>query len=166
MNAQEFKQRFMPFHQRLYKVAYFLAGNVEDAEDLLQDTYLKLWQKRNTLGDGAQNINYLATIMRNIYVDQQRLLKNSATHDVDETLEPPDGVSLQARIEASDSLRQLEHLIGSLPPREQQVMRKYALEQQTYDEIQHNTGLASSNIRQIVSRTKRRLKQFFIELTH
>ena len=50
MNAQEFKRRFMPFHRLLYRVAFHLTGNVQNAEDLLQDTYLKLWQKRNELG--------------------------------------------------------------------------------------------------------------------
>lgn len=53
MNAQEFKKRFMPFHRLLYRVAFHLTGNVQDAEDLLQDTYLKLWQKRNELRDEA-----------------------------------------------------------------------------------------------------------------
>ena len=49
MDAREFKQRYMPHHQVLYRVAYHLTGNEQDAEDLLQDLYLKLWQKRDNL---------------------------------------------------------------------------------------------------------------------
>ena len=50
MNQQEFKQQFMPFHRMLYRVAFELTGNTQDAEDLLQDTYLRIWQKREVLG--------------------------------------------------------------------------------------------------------------------
>ena len=53
MDAREFKQRYMPHHQVLYRVAYHLTGNEQDAEDLLQDLYLKLWQKRDDLPDEA-----------------------------------------------------------------------------------------------------------------
>ena len=48
MTAQEFKQRFMPHYRLLYRVAYHLTANAQDAEDLLQDMYLKLWQKRDS----------------------------------------------------------------------------------------------------------------------
>ena len=67
MNAQEFKQRFMPFHRLLYRVAFHLTGNVQDAEDLLQDTYLKLWQKRDDIREEAVNQAYLVTLMRNLH---------------------------------------------------------------------------------------------------
>lgn len=46
----------MPFYKLLYRVAYRLTGNAQDAEDLLQDTYLKLWQKRDELAD-EQSLN-------------------------------------------------------------------------------------------------------------
>ena len=82
MDAQEFNQRFMPFHRLLYRVAYHTTGNQQDAEDLLQDTYLKLWTKRDDLPPDAQTEAYLITLMRNLYRDQRRL-KRIETIDVD-----------------------------------------------------------------------------------
>ena len=73
MDAREFKQRYMPHHQMLYRVAYHLTGNAQDAEDLLQDLYLKLWQKRDDLPDEAMEQAYLVTMMRNLFIDQRRL---------------------------------------------------------------------------------------------
>lgn len=83
MDAREFKQRFMPYYKLLYRVAYHLTGNVQDAEDLLQDLYLKLWQKRDSLPgleidgqrerQGKSNEVYLVTTMRNLFVDQRRM---------------------------------------------------------------------------------------------
>ena len=63
MDAQEFKQRFMPHYKLLYRVAYHLTGNAQDAEDLLQDMYLKLWQKREDLKEETDTQAYLVTMM-------------------------------------------------------------------------------------------------------
>ena len=89
MDAREFKQRFMPFHRRLYRVGYHLTGNAQDAEDLLQDTYLKLWQKRDDLREEAMTEAYLVTLMQNLYRDQRRLKRIDTSADLDKA-EPPD----------------------------------------------------------------------------
>ena len=85
MTAQEFKQRFIPYHRLLYRVAYHLTCNQQDAEDLLQDTYLKLWTKRDSIDfpqGESEGAAYLITLMRNLYRDQRRL-KRIETVDID-----------------------------------------------------------------------------------
>ena len=51
MDAASFKQQFLPCHAKLYRVAFRLMGNVQDAEDMVQEAYLKLWNKRDELSD-------------------------------------------------------------------------------------------------------------------
>ena len=51
MDAAEFKQQFLPYHRKLYRVAFRLTGNPQDAEDMVQEAYLKLWNKRDELAD-------------------------------------------------------------------------------------------------------------------
>lgn len=46
MDAESFKNEFLPYHRKLYSVAYRLLENAADAEDLVQEAYLKLWDKR------------------------------------------------------------------------------------------------------------------------
>lgn len=165
MNAQEFKQRFMPFHRLLYRVAFHLTGNVQDAEDLLQDTYLKLWQKRNDLREEAVNQAYLVTLMRNLLRDQQRLKHIDSSAELRNELSPPDERSLEGQIAARDEASQMESLISQLPKRDEEIIRMHLMEERTYDEIEQDTGLSQGNIRIIVMRTKQKLKQQFIKLT-
>ena len=47
MNANEFKQRFLPLNAKLYKVAYLMLGNEDDAKDAVQDAYMKMWNRRD-----------------------------------------------------------------------------------------------------------------------
>ena len=49
MDTAEFKQQFLPYHRKLYRVAFRLTGNPQDAEDMVQEAYLKLWNKRDEL---------------------------------------------------------------------------------------------------------------------
>ena len=165
MNAREFKQRFMPFHRLLYRVAFHLTGNVQDAEDLLQDTYLKLWQKRNDLRDEAVTQAYLVTLMRNLLRDRQRLKRIDSSAELKDELSPPDERSLEGQIAAKDEASKMESLISQLPEREGRVIRMHLVEERSYEEIEQDTGLTQGNIRIIVMRTKQKLKQQFIKLT-
>ena len=45
MDAESFKKEFLPYHRKLYCIAYRLLENAADAEDLVQEAYLKLWDK-------------------------------------------------------------------------------------------------------------------------
>ena len=45
MDANQFKEQFLPYHAKLYRVAFRLMGNTQDAEDMVQEAYLKLWKK-------------------------------------------------------------------------------------------------------------------------
>ena len=51
MDTAEFKKQFLPYHRKLYRVAFRLTGNPQDAEDMVQEAYLKLWNKRDELAD-------------------------------------------------------------------------------------------------------------------
>ena len=165
MDAREFKQRFMPFHRRLYRVGYHLTGNAQDAEDLLQDTYLKLWQKRDDLREEAITEAYLVTLMQNLYKDQRRLKRIDTSEDIDNHAEPPDEQSLAQMTEAKDEAQQMEKLMGELPEREGQILRMHLVEEKSYEEIERDTGLSQGNLRIIMMRTKQKLKQQYLKLT-
>lgn len=165
MDAQEFKQRFMPHYKLLYRVAYHLTGNAQDAEDLLQDMYLKLWQKRDDLPNEAMKEAYLVTMMRRLFIDQRRLKHIDASAELKEELSPPDERSLDHQMDTKDEAQQMERLISELPERDGKIIRMHLIEDRSYEEIEQDTGLSQGNIRIIVMRTKQKLKQQFIKIT-
>ena len=165
MDAREFKQRFMPHHQLLYRVAYHLTGNAQDAEDLLQDLYLKLWQKRDNLPDEAMREAYLVTMMRNLFVDQRRLKHVDASAELKNEEGPPDERSLDRQIDARDEVTQVEGLIQQLSERDAKIIQMHLVDDRSYEEIERDTGLSQGNIRIIVMRTKKKLKQQFQNIT-
>ena len=165
MDAREFKQRFLPHHRLLYRVAYQLTGNAQDAEDLLQDLYLKLWQKRDDLPDEAMKEAYLATMIRNLFIDQRRLKHVDASAELKNEDGPPDERSLDRQIDARDEVRQMEGLISELSERDAKIIQMHLVDDCSYEEIERDTGLSQGNIRIIVMRTKKKLKQQFQNIT-
>ena len=165
MDAREFKQQFMPHYNLLYRVAYHLTGNAQDAEDLLQDTYLKLWQKRDDLPDEAMKEAYLVTMMKNLFVDQRRHKRIDASEDIEAQASPPDERSLDEQIGSRDEVQQVEGLIQQLSERDAKIIQMHLMEDRSYEEIESDTGLSQGNIRIIVMRAKKKLKQQFQNIT-
>ena len=165
MDARVFKQRFMPFHRRLYRVGYHLTGNAQDAEDLLQDTYLKLWQKRDDLKEEVVTEAYLVTLMQNLYRDQRRLKRIDTSEDIDDHAEPPDERSLAETLEAKDEVRQMGTLMDGLPERDRNIIQMHLVEDKSYEEMEQDTGLSQGNLRIIMMRTKQKLKEQYLKLT-
>ena len=155
----------MPHYKLLYRVAYHLTGNAQDAEDLLQDMYLKLWQKRDDLPNEAMKEAYLVTMMRRLFIDQRRLKHIDASAELKEELSPPDERSLDHQMDTKDEAQQMEGLISELPERDGKIIRMHLIEDRSYEEIEQDTGLSQGNIRIIVMRTKQKLKQQFIKIT-
>lgn len=165
MDAKEFKQRFLPHHQFLYRVAYHLTGQAQDAEDLLQDLYLKLWQKRNELPAEAVTEAYLVTMIRNLFIDQRRQRRLDTSAELKSEYGPPDDRSLDHQVDARDAINLLEELIRQLPTREAQIIQMHEVEARSYEEIERDTGLSQGNIRIIVMRAKKKLKHQFQSIT-
>ena len=165
MDAREFKQRFMPHYKLLYRVAYYLTGNALDAEDLLQDMYLKLWQKREDLKEEADMQAYLVTMMKNLFIDQRRHKRIDASEDIEAQASPPDERSLDEQISSRDEVQQVEGLIRQLSERDAKIIQMHLIEDRSYEEIESHTGLSQGNIRIIVMRTKKKLKQQFQNIT-
>jgi RNA polymerase sigma-70 factor (ECF subfamily) len=57
---------------RLYRAAWALCGSREDAEDLVQETYVRVLAKKRVIGSEADTLPYLLTVLRNTYVSSLR----------------------------------------------------------------------------------------------
>ena len=72
MTAEDFKRRFLPFHPKLYRIAFALVGNSDDAEDILQEAYSKLWMKREELEVVQNPEAFCVTLIKNVCLDYLR----------------------------------------------------------------------------------------------
>ena len=158
MTANEFKQRLLPLNDRLYRVAYLLLGNEDDAKDAVQDAYLKLWNKRDSLNkiDNAQA--FCVTLVRNLCIDRHR-----AAH-LDVIDKPPEELPLYGNNDASRDIERqqtaqlLKQCMARLPVQQQQVIRLRDINGCSLQEIEKATGLSAVNVRVMLSRARKSLR--------
>ena len=164
MDATKFKQQFLPCHPKLYRIAFRMMGNSQDAEDMVQEAYLKLWKKRDELV-GILNVEaYCVALIKNICYDVLR-----GSH-LDEDSRPPEELNLTGNaniaqeIERKDEMNHLRKLIERLPKQQKQVMLLRDLNDWSFEDIEKVTGLNAVNIRVLLSRARKKIREQFNEI--
>ena len=162
MDANEFKRRFLPGHQKLYRVAFRLMGNVQDAEDMVQETYLKLWKKREALPPDIESMEaYSIAIIRNLCLDALKAPQMEEEHHPIEELNMSQTGSLIHEVEIRDGANIVQRIIGTLPDEQQQIVKMRDVDDCSYEEIVQATGLSAVNVRVLLSRARKKIREQF-----
>ena len=162
MDANEFKRRLLPCYQKLYRVAFRLMGNVQDAEDMVQETFLRVWKKREELPPDIKSIEaYCIAITRNLCLDALKAPQLEEEHRPIEELEVAQAGSLTREVEVKDEASIVKRIIGALPEQQRQVVKMRDVDDCSYEEIEQVTGLSAVNIRVLLSRARKKIREQF-----
>ena len=165
MDANDFKRKFLPYHRKLYRAAFHLMGNTQDAEDMVQEAYLKLWKRRNELPTDIANLEaYCVTLVKHVCHDALRLAHLEEDGCPPEELPIAGSTNVAHEVELKDEARQVMTLIGQLPDQQRQIMQMRDVEDLAYEEIEKATGLTSVNIRVLLSRARKKIREQFLAI--
>ena len=164
MDASQFKQMFLPCSGQLYRMAWRLTGNRQAAEDLVQDTFMKLWTSRNKLPQGLSPGGYALTTMRHIHYDSMRQGQIKECDKPCEEIPAVSDTDIEQQAEKADMGRRLRELIGQLPCKQRQVMMMRDVEGLDSHAIQDMTGLSEANVRTLLCRARATVRQQFKKL--
>ena len=161
MDAEEFKQKFLPLHTQLYRTAFRLMGNAMDAEDMVQEAYLKLWERRDDLGHVANMEAYCTSLIRHICIDAFRRKRPEEDSPPPEEFPLTDNEDAATALERQEDATQLTNLISRLPEGQRTVMTLHDVEGCSYEEIEEATGFTAVNIRVMLSRARKKIREQF-----
>lgn len=159
MTPESFKRTFLPLGEKLYRVALRILMNPQDAEDAVQDTYVRMWELRSKLERMEKAEAYFMETLKNCCFSSLRdrheevELEEGAAACLDEAAEP----------EAASGDEIIGRLIGRLPARARTIvsMRHVALLEMK--EIADLTGESEANVRAILSRSRRKLREQYVK---
>ena len=161
MDSRRFKETFLPCARPIYWAAFRLTGNTAEAEDLVQDTFLKLWMNRQKMPDIDNATSYAVQTMRHLYFNRSRKQQPGETDIAKMEIAVDD--NLEREIELRSDSRQVMHIISQLPEQQRQVVTLRDVDDMSYEEIARQTGLSMGNIRVVLSRARKTIRDKFIK---
>jgi RNA polymerase sigma-70 factor (ECF subfamily) len=126
---------------RLYRAAWALCGNREDAEDLVQETYAKVLSKRRVIGSDDDALPYLLTVLRNTFVSSLRTRarrpQTAPLEDAEQRLAAPASRSPVEVVAA----REVYAAIAALPQDQRDVIAAVDVAGLSYAEAAESLGV-------------------------
>ncbi|MDR1330716.1 MAG: RNA polymerase sigma factor [Tannerella sp.] len=164
MEPEQFKERILPLRGQLLSYAKRLLDDPADAEDVVQDVYLKLWYMRAELG-GYRNVPALSTqITKNLCLNRLRERQREYGWPPDEPETESRMPSPDTQLEEKDSVAHLMRMIDRLPGIQKAVLRMKHVDGFEVDEIASITGSAPEAVRVNLSRARKKIKELYFNM--
>ena len=147
-----------PFEQhipRLRRYARALVGDRYAADDLVQDTLERAWNKLHLWRQGSDMRAWLFAIMHNVFVNQAR----SRRQDIERNMEELPVVAVRATQGQTLELMDMERALMMLPDEQREVVLLVGVEQLTYEETSRALAVPIGTVMSRLSRARERLRQ-------
>jgi RNA polymerase sigma-70 factor, ECF subfamily len=150
---------------RLRRYARVLTRNPTRADDLVQDTLLRAWDKRRLWQVGTDLRAWLFTIMHNVHQNQRALARREA-ETVSLDAEGDRGAAWQVAQNGNQlervELRELMAMIGRLPVEQREALLLAAVEELRYEEIAEVLAIPVGTVMSRISRAREKLRRMAI----
>ncbi len=143
----------------LYTIAFRITASEEDARDIVQDTFIRLWEKRKILKESGRVKYLLRKIAVNKSYDLLRKRKRNRTDRIDMSVFKvlAGGENADHKLNEREVLTILRSLASVLSPKQRIVFTMVELQEMSHDEVAGITGMTKSTIKSNLNHAKRRL---------
>src|SRR5688572_1726234 len=148
--------------RRVFNIAYKFVGRHDQAEDLTQDVFLKLYKSLDTFDRRANFQTWLISVSRNLCIDHYRSARRereTINRDVDPAELTPvaPGVSAYGRLEHADRVTLLRAALSELPDTLRTAVMLRDIQELTYQEIADRLDLPEGTVKSRINRGRTEL---------
>ncbi len=156
MEIHSFRKLFDDYYESVRNYLYYLSGDMELSEDLAQDVFLKLWEKKPKLEEKTIK-PLLFTIARNLYFNQHKR-KILAFRFVNSYLEKIEKESPEFLLEVKEFDQKLQDAMGQLPEKCRTYFLLNRIDGFKYHEIAENMAVSEKAVEKQISKAMKILK--------
>jgi RNA polymerase sigma-70 factor (ECF subfamily) len=165
-NNLAFERLVRPHFDRLYRLAWRLAGSKTEAEDLFQELLIKAYGKIDALATIDQPGPWLCRVMYNLFIDEKRRFARRRMHMVEEGQLGEEGIEgfagsddPVAENQQIERIQRLDAALGQLSDEHRIVVLLHDTEGYKLNEIQELTGTPVGTIKSRLHRARARLRE-------
>lgn len=160
-NELAFQQIFIDYREKVFNYFIKKTGSVTDAEDLLQNTFLKLWRYRSSLNECYLLDQHLFNIARTVFIDYTRS-KNKLRKI--EALVKREVTAAKEEIKNELDKERLEQILKEMPEERRKAFLMHKVEGYTYKEIADELSLNTKTVDNHISRALKQIRKAFAML--
>lgn len=167
-SASSFEQLALPLFGRLYNFAHWLAQNREEAEDLVQETYVKALKGFSSFEPGTNFKAWMFRILRNTFLNSRTGLKTATV-----SLEDPEDDPVFSEAETPETIlidrssqQMIQEAIGELAVPYREVLLLCEVEEMSYQEIATALAIPVGTVMSRLSRARRALRESVQQKIH
>ena len=157
MTSERFQNEWLSLAGDFYRVAFYILEDAAEAEDAVQELFLKLWSGRDALDGIRSPKGYGLQVLRNLCLDRIRRSRKMETPASLPEPEQPGGQD--ESIDEKERLAKVLAAIKSLPDRQREVLTLRTLDGLSYEEISERTGINYLTLRVLLSQARNKLRK-------
>ena len=161
MELNRFTVEVLPIRGKIYNYSIKMLGNAEEAEDTVQEVFLKLWEMRAKLSE-YDNIEALTvTMTKNLCLNK---LSFRQRHVKEELQEIRNDETAERKLENADAVDWVRQIIETLPPLQKMIIKMRDIEDYDMETIAEITGSTEEAVRMNLSRARKKVKEVFFKI--
>jgi RNA polymerase sigma-70 factor (ECF subfamily) len=160
MDLQFFENRVLPAKNKLYRFAFRLLGNEDEAKDIVQEVFVRVWNGREQMAAVQNWEAWCMRITKNLSLDRIRVMTRKRTQPIEETYElQHESLSPHEATEMGESMQKIAQMIAALPEKQRQVMHLRDVEGYSYQEICEILELDMSQVKVNLFRARNAVRE-------
>ena len=160
MQSTYFKELVLPLQNSLYRLAYAMLRNREEAEDVVQEIFYRLWSKKSMLHELDSIRAFALKMTKNLCLDKIKGRKH-VIGEIEKMNLQSDQSNPHEKAEAGNLIAVVQKIISTLPEQQQLVIHLRNIEELSLDEISTVTEMSINNVRVTLSRARKNINEIY-----
>ncbi len=164
MQEISFRNDILPLKNKLFRLELRITLDSAEAEDIVQDTLIRVWNKRDEWHSLDSVEAYCLTVARNLAIDRSQRKEAQNVSFTPEAQEMPDSMTPEKKLAEKEQLNLIHRLVNGLPEKQRTAIQLRDIEGKSYKEIAEILGATEEQVKVNLFRARQKIKQKYGEI--
>lgn len=164
MQEISFRDDILPLKDKLFRLALRITFDRAEAEDVVQDTMIRVWNKREEWTQFGSIEAYCLTVAKNLAIDRSQKKEAQNVELTPEMEEESEISGPYDQLVNNERMSIIHRLINELPEKQRLIMQLRDIEGESYKEIAKIVNLTEEQVKVNLFRARQKVKQRYLEI--
>ena len=164
MQEISFRNDILPLKDKLFRLALRITFDRAEAEDVVQETLIRVWNKRDEWTQFGSVEAYCLTVAKNLAIDRSEKKDAQTVELTSEMEQASDASSPYEKLVTKERMALIHRLMNGLPEKQRLIMQLRDIEGKSYKEIAIVLSLTEEQVKVNLFRARQKVKQRYLKI--